>query len=320
MKRGTSVQILPASHQKTCYPANPQHLLTEWGNRIDQCVQSESFLPQPNISALIVPHIDFRVNLDQYINTYTQLYTAHAFPELVIILGVGHRCPHEFSVHPYGLETPLGIIEPDLEGWAQLAASCPFELSRSPETFEGEHSLEFAAVWLDVVRELAFPEHSFKILPILCGGLFENLYLNVIPDEHDEFFLLGSALKALVDERPVGSTLIIASIDGCHVGPRFQHRFGGNRAVQKAVRNWEADLWQAAQPDSYPRFFEHLAGIQNMFHFDGVGALSLLLQHFPYHTRIDQTDCWFEESDQSFVTFSSGVMKSASAGVPPADR
>ncbi|MEM6600917.1 MAG: AmmeMemoRadiSam system protein B [Verrucomicrobiota bacterium] len=268
---------------------------------------TSSVEPQPPV--LIVPHIDFRINLQYYVETYSRLYQASKFPELVIILGVGHRCPHEFSVHPFGLDTPLGIIAPDLEAWNFLNDHCNFELSRSPESFEGEHSLEFVASWLEVIHELNFAACPYRVLPILCGGLFENLYLNTPPDEHDNFFMLGRALRSLVDSRPAGSTLMIASIDGCHVGPRFGHHFGGNRATQWAVQQWESDLWRLARTTSYHHFFHHLAALTNMFHFDGVGVLSLLLQHFPYQTHVQDTACWFEASDQSFVTFSSGWMK-----------
>ncbi len=302
---------LPASHAGGCYPEDAAALLKDWGGLIDQQVQSmevesaaETLPP-----VLIVPHIDFRVNLQRYVEAYARLYLASQFPELVIILGVGHRCPHEFSIHPFGIETPLGVIPPDLEAWEMLNDKCNFELSQAPESFEGEHSLEFAASWLEVIRELNFPDHQYRTLPVLCGGLFENLYLNSPPDEHDNFFILGQALKKLVDSRPARSVLIIASIDGCHVGPRFGHRFGGNAATQRAVQHWESDLWRVAQPDSYDQFFDHLAAMENMFHFDGVGVLSLLLQHFPYRTHLTGTDCWFEASDQSFVTFSSGWMK-----------
>jgi hypothetical protein len=310
MKFSQDPPALPPRHAGECYPNDPERLLSDWERHIDLYVQSKTIIPESTSLApvLIVPHIDFRVNLDLYVESYARLYTAEFFPELVIILGVGHQCPHEFSVHPYGLETPLSTIPPDLPAWNQLQSLCPFPLSNAPESFDGEHSLEFAAVWLDVIRELAFPDHSFKVLPVLCGGLFENLYLNVVPDEHDDFFLLGKALRSVVESRPPNSTLIIASIDGCHVGPRFQHPFGAHTAVQRAVAHWESDLWSKAQPDTHQEFFEHLALLNNMFHFDGVGVLSLLLQHFPYRTRLQKTECWHEDSDQSLVTFSSGVM------------
>jgi len=303
--------VLSAQNAGGCYSDDAATLLREWGSLVDNHIQSQSLQTMDVLlpPVLIVPHIDFRVNLHRYVETYSQLYLASRFPELVIILGVGHRCPHEFSIHPFGLETPLGVIPPDLEAWDMLNDHCGFDLSRSPESFEGEHSLEFVGSWLEIIRELNFAEQTYRVLPVLCGGLFENLYLNTPPDEHDEFFLLGQALRKLIESRPVGSTLIIASIDGCHVGPRFGHHFGGNIATQRAVKQWESDLWYHAQPNTYDQYFNHLAAMENMFHFDGVGVLSLLLQHFPYRTHLHDTDCWFEASDQSFVTFSSGFMK-----------
>lgn len=304
-------EVLASRHAGVCYPGQADILLGEWGHAMDEYLQSASSLPsgQDFPPVLIVPHIDFRVNLELYVHSYAHLFTASTFPELVIILGVGHRCPEEFSMHPFGLQTPYGDLLPDLQTWEDISRKCDFEISRSPGSFQGEHSLDFAACWLETVRQLAFPERSFTILPVLCGGLFENLYLNTPPDETDEFYLLGGALAATIQKRPAGSALIIASIDGCHVGPRFQHLFGGNSAVRRAVSNWEHNLWSKAQPERFGEFFSHLSALQNMFHFDGVGVLSLLLQHFNYRTRIEKTECWFEGSDQSFVTFSTGTMR-----------
>jgi len=312
MTASLNYPVLPTSHAGACYPENGEVLLQVWGELVDQQAQSidTATVREPLPPVLIVPHIDFRVNLQRYVESYTRLYLASQFPELVIILGVGHRCPHEFSIHPFGLQTPLGTIPPDLLAWEELNDHCDFELSQSPESFEGEHSLEFVASWLEVIHQLNFSDQPYRTLPILCGGLFENLYLNTPPDDHDDFYILGQALKRLVSTRPSGSTLIIASIDGCHVGPRFGHPFGGNTATQRAVRHWESELWRLAQPDTYQEFFTHLAGLSNMFHFDGVGVLSLLLQHFSHRTHLQGTDCWFEASDQSFVTFSSGWMQS----------
>lgn len=287
---------------------NPDDLLSDWEHEIDRILSEGSFSDSPLPPVLIVPHIDFRVNLELYTRTYARLAAAAKFPETVVILGVGHQCPHEFSIHPFGFETVLGKIYPDLDSWGVLSNVCDFSLSNDPQTFFGEHSIEFVAIWLETVRQLYAADQPLKILPVLCGGLFEHLHSGRIPSEQDEVYRLGKALRTLYDQQLKGSTLIIVSIDGCHVGPRFQHSFTGNRATQRSVRRWEADLWKQCHHHCYPAFFQHLASLTNCFYFDGVGALSMILQHFPFQSHIEKTELWYEQSDQSFVTFSAGWM------------
>jgi MEMO1 family protein len=105
---------------------------------------------------------------------------------------------------------------------------------------------------------------------------------------------------------PLKSTIMLASIDGCHVGPRFDHDFKGDTSVQEVVQTWEKKLWTLARSDKLEFFFQHAAHIENAFYFDGLGVLTLLFQHFELKSVVTTRDLWFQESDQSFVTFSGG--------------
>jgi len=103
--------------------------------------------------------------------------------------------------------------------------------------------------------------------------------------------------------------LVILSIDGCHVGPRFGHPYPGNELTQKAVLGWEKTLWDRAAEGDFQGLFNHLSETVNPFHFDGAGALSLILQHQHRRARMQKNHLWLEESDQSFVTFTGGVLE-----------
>jgi len=298
---------LPLFHQDTCYPREPEAIL-EW---FEQTLMNVNDSPEagPCPDGLIAPHIDFRVNLDCYAQAYSPLLHSTHPPDRILLLGVGHRCPHQFSAHPFSLGTPWGALPADRDAYHFLTQHSGLALSRSPETFLGEHSLEFAAVWLEAVRQMAFPDTSWPVLPILCSGCHEELFRGIPPTPGEAFYRLGESLRDWV--REAGQVLIIASIDGCHVGPRFDHLFRGNQLIQKAVARWENDLWNQAHHQTFDSFFHHLADALNPFYFDGAGVLTLLLQHQNLECRIAKNECWFEEADQSFVTFSAGTMSVA---------
>jgi predicted class III extradiol MEMO1 family dioxygenase len=294
------------AHADSCYPKNPAECLS-WVEKALEKFDAPADMSRENPQVLIVPHIDFRVHLQSYAESYHRLLALDALPEKVILVGVGHHCPHDLSIHPYSLETPFGTLPTDRDRWEQANRSLSSPLSASPETFQGEHSLEFASLWLDSIRKLRGQGESLQILPVLCGGLFECLLRGQPPQPGEFFYDFGEWLAEEMANDP--GSLIILSIDGCHVGPRFGHPFTGNRATRRAVRGWEESLWQQASGEGFGAFFAHLSTTVNPFFFDGAGALSLILQHQPRRARITDTHLWFEESDQSFVTFTGGVLE-----------
>lgn len=263
--------------------------------------------PSASTPTLIVPHIDFRVNQALYGTAYQRLLTAKKWPEIFIILGVGHRCPYEVASLPLDYQTIFGPCETDLPLWTHFRENCEFDLDRSPSSFQGEHSLEFVVIWLKALQAIRGKKEPFRILPILLGGLQDEVNGGQQPSPQGEFGKLCTAFQALLEETK-GRSQIIASIDGCHVGPRFQHPFPANEEVQNAVIQWEQELWAFCSSPQYDAFFEHLAKIKNGFYFDGVGVLSLLLKTLSARAQIDGTTLWQEESDQSLVTFSAGCL------------
>jgi hypothetical protein len=286
------------------YPSDPHQALGYFQTALD--AQETSPIPPVPGGALIVPHIDFRVNLSLYAHAYRALAGLEYFPETVFILGVGHRCPHEFSCCPLAYETVLGTVRHNEEAWQTLADASGLEIARSPSTFIGEHSLEYAVIWLQAVRDLHFPGQDFRIVPLLLGGLHEELALGRPPQEGSAFQCFTEGFRQAVSSIPRGRRLLLASIDGCHVGPRFDHGFEGEATAQRLVQSWEEELWSLCDSRTYPAFFDHLLGIRNFFHFDGVGALSLLLRAFPLKAVREAAELWHEDQDQSFVTFSAG--------------
>lgn len=285
----------------SCYPADPSEICQTFAQALAQVPPVEKAPPARRFP--IVPHIDFRVNFDHYAQTYAHWRDAAWFPSRVIILGVGHRCPAELACQPFGFRTPLGSVQPDRELFSSLSTGCPFPIASETRGFQGEHSLEFVVIWLQALRNLFFPDRSFTILPILCGGLQPAVTLGAPPATNSPETAFARRLAQITSD---GDTAVVASIDGCHVGPRFQHSYAADKKVRERVAIWEKKLWSLASSEKLPQFFQHLGTNQNEFYFDGVGVLHALLAGHNLQAQTHPALQWYEPSDQSIVSFSHG--------------
>lgn len=286
------------------YPEEPRKAL-KWFDRIltaDTPPDEPFTLENP----LIVPHIDFRVNQGLYGEAWSRFLKLDQFPECIVILGVGHQCPSELSSIPCTFDTILGKVETDFDAYDVLDKGTEPPIGRFPDAYHREHSLEYVVIWLQALHRLYFKNDSFKVVPVLMGGLQEYIDAGEIPDEDTDVRMLGVSLKKLSEQHP--SLAIVASIDGCHVGPRFGHPSGIPELQPQVVQQWEGKLWEKCRSDSFHEFFAHLSAIRNIFYFDGVGVLSLLLQNYNLAAKITGQELWYEDHDDSFVTFSSGQM------------
>jgi len=242
------------------------------------------------------------VNFELYAQTYALWRDANWFPSRVVILGVGHRCPAELACLPAGYRTPLGKIEADADLFSPLSSTCPF-LDSETRGFQGEHSIEFVVIWLQALRDLFFPDRSFTILPILCGGFQSSVETGTPPSSNSAETAFARGLAKISQE---SDTAVVASIDGCHVGPRFQHPFAADKKIRAQVAEWEKKLWTFASSKTLPEFFKHLGANQNAFYFDGVGVLHTLLAGRNLRAKTLPPVQWYEPSDQSIVSFSRG--------------
>lgn len=294
--------MISAAHAGSSYPEDSAEL----GRLLAGALESAPAAECPGeLPMLVTPHIDLRVDTETYAAAFATLLRRPSFPETFFILGVGHRCPHEFSLAPAGFLTPLGAVDPCLGAIESISRAISFPTARGLEGWPGEHSLEFALVWLQAVRDLAFPGARFEVVPVLLGGLWPHVLAGSPPGPRTHISRLGHAL--LEAARACPNTALIASIDGCHVGPRFDHPFSGAQA-REGVQRWEKRLWELCASSTHGAWFQHIARLRNEAYFDGVGVLDLLLRHDQRQARVLRQRLWFEPQDQSFVTFTGAVL------------
>jgi MEMO1 family protein len=266
---------------------------------------------------ILTPHIDFRVSTIAYSYAFAPLLLA-PWADLYVILGVGHHGRQEWSVDGRDYATPFGLVPVEAGLASDLVREVGFSLG-DHASHEGEHSIEFPLVLLQSLRRAAGIDRPFSFLPVLCGGMFEAVELGIAPPPTAQLFQLAAALKKLL--AAYGSRVhLIVSIDGCHLGPRFGHRYRVNPARLEATAAWEELLWQRVQQADLDGFLRHLGEDANARYFDGVGALSLFLAMFGSQAELHRThyEQWFEPRDASAVTFTSGYFlpKEASKKMP----
>ncbi len=292
-----------------CYPRKEDEVLTYFRNFYDQTdgpawptsVSSDPFL------GIIAPHIDYRVTTRAYAWAYEKLLCAPT-ADVYLILGVGHKAKQEWSCDPRGYLTPLGTVETASEILDDLQKESP-SLFTDPQAHAGEHSIEFPLIALQAFRKLLGIETPFRFVPILCGGLHEALYLGQMPGKNHSLFQLGALLRKW--HQTLGSKIhLIVSIDGCHIGPRFQHPYAVNAQRLQAAEQWEEILWKSVETKKTETFYNHLFTDANARHFDGVGALALMMELLNDDYTLTRTcyEQWFEAEDFSVVTFTSGTL------------
>jgi AmmeMemoRadiSam system protein B len=296
--------FLDAALAGPVYPRSEKLLLRLFSGALERAT------PTPRVPRAtrvwVVPHIDFRVSLSAYARTYRHLLEMTSWPSTFVILGVGHTCPHEVSSLPCGFRTPLGTAECNADLWTTLQTHSPLPLARAPRAWPGEHSIEFVVIWLQALARLRGHREPVRILPVLLGGLGEALLAGTGPDADPEFASFQPAFQKILTAS--SDWQIIASIDGCHVGPRFGHDQPVTPPLRRTVAAWERTLWSECRSDRFDRFWNHLALVQNRYYFDGSGVLSLLLRSFPLRFQRFQREEWFDPTDHSLVSFTGGAL------------
>ena len=257
-----------------------------------------------NLAGVIAPHIDFRVSLAAHAAAFRPLLD-EPLAEHYLILGVGHRSPLEWNFDRRDYATPLGraVCARDLVD--ALAAPLQF----APDAHQGEHSIEFPLLFLQAIHQLHPSPREVRFVPVLCGGMHACVEGFRDWDDLDDFHALAGALRKLFAAHPPGDKLrVIVSIDGCHLGPRFQHPFAVTPELLKATEAWEHELWAIAAPGDARLFLDWFRAQRNDRYFDGVGALALLMAAGDFRLERTYYEQWFTTRDASAVTFSSGLV------------
>jgi AmmeMemoRadiSam system protein B len=133
-----------------------------------------------------------------------------------VILGTSHYgAPERFGLTRKAYRTPLGNAEVDIELMERLVAKAPQAVIREDYCHSVEHSIEFQVVFL---QQAVHP--SIRILPILCGPLWESLRTGQPPDSNPQVAKFIDALAELAVTE--GEKLFwVLGVDMAHIGARY---------------------------------------------------------------------------------------------------
>jgi len=120
----------------------------------------------------------------------------------------------------------------------------------------GEHSIEFQAVFL---RHRTPAGRPVRIVPILCGSLHRFVEDHQSPshDREIEAFVVG--LRATIASVP-GRTVVLASADLAHVGPRFGDPRPITPGQLREVGDADREMLGAVEAGDAEAFFRAVAG------------------------------------------------------------
>jgi len=310
------VSSLTAKHHPGCYPSSPDKALAFFRDTLSLGTEIPPAPKGRRLAGIIAPHLGpFQLALASYVAGFRPLLD-EPLAENYLILGVGHRSRLEWNLDHRNYVTPFGRAECATDLVDALADGIELKRLFLAEAHQDEHSIEFPLVWLQAIHRL-HPDakkgaRPVRFVPLLCGGLHHFVDGAAEWDDLAFFHQLATAVGELFAKFPPGQKLrIIVSIDGCHMGPRFDHPFEVTPRLLEATAKWEEHLWRHAASGDARKFLDWFRAEGNDRYFDGVGALGLLLAAGgfagkPFHIQRTSYDQWFTERDASVVTCSGG--------------
>lgn len=255
------------------------------------------------VQALIVPHIDPRVGGCTSAFAFSALRTNSEPPDLFVIFGTAHQPGHSlFALTGKDFETPFGMAETDRAIIQTLRDAYPFDLEGEEYLHKHEHSIEFPLIFLQHL----YPNHPFKILPILTGSFYEFLESAGLPDDDEAFAAFPRALRKAL-ETSGQRVCFVAGADMSHIGAKF----GDEEPItEELLAQARADdlamlkLMESGNPEGFFRFLQESGDKQKVCGLPPIYTMMRSMQ--PGCTgRLLDYDLNLETPTQSFVTFAS---------------
>jgi AmmeMemoRadiSam system protein B len=256
---------------------------------------ASGFVPR----VLLAPHIDLKAGARLYSLAYSCL--AGMTYERVLILGTGHALEEGFlSLTEKDFRTPLGIVTTDKKEVRKIKEAGGNLMAPDDLAHRKEHSIEFQLIFLQQV--LARP---FSIVPIICGSV--HSWLKKV-NRASEIPGMESVIEVLRQMAADSSTLVVAGVDFCHIGPKFGHQQTASQLKGAAVA-FDHDIIEALLHRQVEAFWKLHRETGDRFNVCGFPVLAVLLEIIPENLRgyLLGYDLSQETASQSAVSFASVV-------------
>jgi MEMO1 family protein len=204
----------PPVHAGTAYPASAEDLSRQLREDFRIAPAGTPSL-RHDILGIAAPHVSPSGGIQSYAAAYQRL-----MPDLAnrtfVILGTSHYgIPEKFGLTRKPYITPFGNAEVDVDLMERLARKASDAVIMEDYCHAIEHSIEFQVVFLQHAIGA-----NIRILPILCGPLFENFGTGKQPDSNPRVARFVETLTELADSE--GDRLFwVLGVDMAHIGARY---------------------------------------------------------------------------------------------------
>lgn len=285
------------------YPDDPEELKAY----LDDAFQKYSDSPKPfsnDIRALYAPHIDPRVGMKTYVDSFSRLRNIK--PKRVVILATSHYAGlHQevyqnkpFIISQKDFAMPMGTVPADRDAIAALLDSPKATgLTDHDRAHRIEHSIELHLLFLQHLWQ-----HKFSIVPIIVSAFNDLFYMEdgFLGDQIENFSTLLREQFAEDED-----TFFLISGDLAHVGKKFgdaQPAIG----MKDEVANFDVQFLTAGEENSPGDMLKLLSKEQDPYRICGFPPLYAFLKTFPkLRGLVISYDRWDEVERESAVTFGS---------------
>lgn len=289
--------VRPPACAGLSYADNAQEL-TAFLDKLMQ-TSSSNCNAEGSAAAVVVPHIDLRVGAESYVPAYRALQQSDA--ELFVIFGTSHYGWQDlFITTEKHFQTPLGIVQTDIECVRSLREHLPFALHGNDIAHKDEHSIEFQLLFLQHL----FRHRTFTVLPILVTSFQPFIDAGITPAQHKRFRGFIDALRHTV-EASGKKTAFIASADMAHVGRKFGDEFSAETVLETLAHEDANVLHQAVAADA-DGFFHCIARANDCRRICGLPPVYSMLEAVrPQRGTLLDYQQWHERETESAVTYAS---------------
>lgn len=239
--------------------------------------------PRSKVRGIVVPHIDFQRGGVTEALAYLQLLDEEF--DTFVVLGIAHcGVAYPFCATMKDFETPAGLVRCDREILSRLHRRLGDKLFAEEYAHKNEHSVEFVATFLKHLE--GFENTKFentKIVPVICGGLFEELRTKLSPSYTPEVKQFMRALQEVVSAQEAQGKRIgfIVSVDLSHVGTRFGDETLLTPERLREIEKGDREFLKCIEAGDAEAAHQALAKDNNARNVDAHPAIYTLLRAFP---------------------------------------
>lgn len=253
-------------------PADAQELSVFF----DQVLQ-QAATPADNgrVSAVIAPHIDIYRAAPAYAHSYRALSNG-SDAQIYVIFGTAHEASMDtrFAFTRKDYQTPWGILPTDKEFLQRVERKTTSNLYTAEILHKGEHSAEFASLFL---HHCIGRERPIHIVPILVGSFHDCLQNEISPREIPEIREVLEAIGDAADAIGRDKICWLASVDLSHVGLRFGDEEAVDELQLARLREADMEILDSVQRCQPEEFLQKLMPQRNRSRICGISSIYSLL-------------------------------------------